>query len=235
LASEDKYVRFEFSRLATLRNVAVAAVIALGCVAIVFAVAYFSRTGLQTPPAAPPQPSPSAGAVLPGTSTGSATRKLIPPTPEILAQLPPDTSPVVYEVPSNLKGEAREAYKRQLHDQAVDRRGPWEQYNSSGVRVFQEDAQGNLTEPCPSIQVEKDKSWQHMVVFTPDGQHRYHAYSFRYACGHSAGVSPDPHRDLMFADPAAVAKEYALKLCRDCESMRQYQDAKPGASGGGTK
>lgn len=229
-----RHLRYEISRLATVRNVALALIIAVGCIATVLAVGYGSsrppRAGAATAgsskhsavPLTPPAASqPSGGAVQ---DKSSASRKLIPPTPEILAQLPADCSPVVHEIPLNLTGEARARYAQQIQDQACGQRSPWEQYSASGVRIFQTDAQGNLVEPCPSIQVERDKSWGHVVAFSFDGKHRYHVYSFKYACGHRADVTPDPYRDMMFADPAAIAAEYAACLCPDCQSMREYRE-----------
>jgi hypothetical protein len=225
---QGSWMRYEFSRLATLRNLALAAIIALGCVGIVFAVAYYAGPRQQVAVAPPPASQPATGKPAPPRYLGQ--HKLIPPTPEILAQLPPDTSPVVYLRPKNLKRDVHDPMP-QWAMQAMGETGPWAQYTD--VRSFHEDEQGNVVEPCPSIWVERNKSWGHMVVFSADGKHRYHMYVFKYACGHSADTTPDPYRDLMFANPAAAAKDYASKLCDSCQSLRDYKDAK--AQGGGAQ
>lgn len=223
-APRGRYLRYEFSRLATLRNLLLAAVIALACVGVVFVVAYYTGPRPQPAPALSAALPAPAGATAPGLTTPGP--RLIPPTPEILAQLPPDPAPVVYHVPRNLQGAAREKYVRKLEDQAGLQPGPWARYSHGGCRAFQEDAQGNLIEPCPSVAVERDQAWGHTVSFSADGQHRYHTYTFKYACGHTALVTPDPYRDLMFADPAGVAQQYACRLCPSCQSLREYQDTK---------
>ncbi len=228
-----KHLRYEFSRLATLRNLVVAAIIALGCVATVFIVGNYSdkqpgstRFAVSSQRGnvlSPNIPHPSAGRTAPAMSR--AAYDLILPTPEILAQLPPNTEPVIHVVPKSLKGAARDKYISDLIS-PLKNPSPWAKYNPDGIRATMESPDGDVIEPCPSIAVERDKSWSHVVAFSSDGKHRYHVYGFKYACGHRVETTPDPYRDLMYADPAAVEREYAARLCPDCQSMRDYQEVK---------
>jgi hypothetical protein len=229
LQPRPRHLRYEFSRLAPLRNLALAAVIALACTAIVFVVAYYAGPRLHV--ASTPLPASQMATGKPAPGPAMDAYQLISPTPEILAQLPPDTAPVVYKAPRNLTGAARDKYISQTQEEACGQPGPWARYSTTGVRAFQEDAQGNLIEACPSVLVERGNGWEHTVAFSADGKHRYHTYSFTYRCGHHELVTPDPYRDQMYADPTAVAKDYAAKLCPSCQSLRDYKDAKDHSAG----
>jgi hypothetical protein len=220
----QRWLRYEIARLVTWRNLLIAACIAGACCAIVIVVAFYS-TGSKALFFAPP---PGSGSTAtPALAVAEAAEyKVIPPPPEILAKLPADTTPVITKIPSNLKGKAREEYAAQLHTEAASGLGPWSGYSDSGIRCIQENANGDLIEQCPSICVERGAQWQHSVCFSPDGKKRYHTYVFLYRCGHQALTTPDPYRDVMYAEPETVAKDYAKQLCPDCQSLQHYQDAK---------
>jgi hypothetical protein len=189
---QQRWLRYEFARLAAWRNLLIAAIIALCVVGIVLAVAYF--TGGM-----PKQIGNTAlGEAKAGKSQGNydlAGDRLIPSTPEI-----------------------HEKINKFLVDNGV-----LEGFTLSDVQEATGYSVSNV------VYVERGKGWDHAVAIMPEDK-LYHIYTFTYSCGHTASVSPDPYRDLMFAEPEKIALEYAGKLCSDGTSMRQHLDAKPAAS-----
>ena len=73
------------------------------------------------------------------------------------------------------------------------------------------------------VYVESGKGWNHAIVIMPENK-LHHVYDFTFSCGHTASVTPDPYRDLMFAQPDAVQSEYAAELCHDCKLLRRSLD-----------
>jgi hypothetical protein len=71
------------------------------------------------------------------------------------------------------------------------------------------------------VYVERGPTWEHAVAIMPQDR-LHHMYFFSYACGHRASTTPDPYRELMYAQPQHVADKYAKLLCADCQSMRAH-------------
>lgn len=187
----QRWLRYEIARLATLRNLLLAGIIAAGTCGIVVCVVLALR----------PNPSPPGPAKeLLASAAALSGERLIPTTAEVRGKLS------AFLAQSGVP-EGFDLYDVQ---EAVG-------YSISNVTY-----------------VERGPTWEHAIAIMPKGR-LTHMYFFSYACGHRARTTPDPYRDVMYADPQHVADRYAAQLCPECQSMRRHLDpGRQAAPRGGT-
>lgn len=180
------WLRYEIARLATLRNLALAVVIAAATCAIVYLVLveHWHKVAPSAPLIAASHP-----AVDKGSFYDLAGDKLIPPTEEV---------------------------KRKVKEYLVQN-GVLEGFDLYDIQAATGYSVSNV------VYVERGAGWDHAVVIMPEDKY-YHIYTMTFACGHTASTTPDPYRNLMFAEPDKVADCYRKQLCTDCESMRKHLD-----------
>ncbi len=69
--------------------------------------------------------------------------------------------------------------------------------------------------------VEQNEDYKHWVSIMGPGK-RMHMYQFRYGCGCPVMTTPDPYRDVVFAEPLKVAAEYKSTMCKACTELEEH-------------
>jgi len=222
-APRQRWLRYEISRLVTMRNLLLAAIIAAGTCGVVYAVTAALRPQSQALEDFAPAIANSAAAQEQGRhfveQVPSPTRIFTPDSavPSI-ASTAPGSSQKYYGVNGEKLIPITDEIRNKISEFLIQN-GVLEGYDLYDVQQAYGFSIPNV------VTVEQGPTWQHAVAIMPKNR-LHHLYFFKYACGHQVTNTPDPYRDLMYAQPQHVADRYSKILCADCESMRKHLNTK---------
>ncbi len=229
---KQRWLRYEIARLVTLRNLSIAGITAAGTCGVVVSVLLALRPDSATPAAIA---KPTAGTANAQEQPTGNIGYMRPPTqifaPDSVAPSTADTASNTEQTHYGVNGEKLIPITdeiRQKLSKFLVKSGVLDGFDLYDVQAASGHSMANV------VSVEQGPTWEHAIAIMPKGR-LLHMYTFEYACGHRASTTPDPYRDLMYADPQRVADRYAKLLCDDCRSMREHLDTKKKAAPQGGK